>query len=121
MLIDITPVVVYLQILLGGYNWDANLNIAKSLINMRGGPAVLLARSLEPKLGAISGVSRARLFVEIVSIYDIFGKAFAGGTADWTLTKSNPRLSGHWSGAHASVSADTFLVVRLILNKFILF
>lgn len=68
----------YSQILLGGYNWDANLNIAKSLINMRGGPAVLLARSLEPKLGAISGVSRARLFVEIVSVYDIFGETFAG-------------------------------------------
>lgn len=63
------------QILSSGRDWTVNLDLAKSVISSRGGPAVLLARSSRPSPGTITGVSRARLFLEFIAVYDIFGKA----------------------------------------------
>lgn len=40
---------------------------------MRGGPAVLLARSEQSKPGSVTGVSRARLMLEIIAVYELFG------------------------------------------------
>ncbi|KAI0949383.1 hypothetical protein AcW1_009014 [Taiwanofungus camphoratus] len=64
--------IVLIDIFSGGQNWFKVLNLAKTLVNMRGGPAVLLARSVEAKSGALTGVSRARLLLEIIAVYEIF-------------------------------------------------
>jgi hypothetical protein len=50
------------------------MELAKTLVNVRGGPAVLLARSLEDKPTAGTGVFRAKLMLEILAVYDIFGR-----------------------------------------------
>ncbi|KAJ3520322.1 hypothetical protein NM688_g9180 [Phlebia brevispora] len=81
-----------LDILSGGYDWAVNLNIAKTVISRRGGPAVLLARSAKSKTGMITGVTRARLFVEIVSIYDIFGCLATGQIP----TLLSPQMHSWW-------------------------
>lgn len=49
------------------------MELAKTLVNVRGGPRVLLARSMEDKPPAGAGVFRARLMLEILAVYDIFG------------------------------------------------
>ncbi|PCH43771.1 hypothetical protein WOLCODRAFT_75103 [Wolfiporia cocos MD-104 SS10] len=65
--------IILIDIFSGGQNWSKPLNLAKFLINMRGGPAVLLARSASPRPGTVTGVSRARLLLEIVAVYELFG------------------------------------------------
>ncbi|CCM01484.1 uncharacterized protein FIBRA_03538 [Fibroporia radiculosa] len=65
--------IVLIDIFSGGQNWSKTLNMAKSLVNMRGGPAVLLARSPDTKPNTVTGVSRARLLLEIVAVYELFG------------------------------------------------
>lgn len=62
-----------MQILSSGRNWAANLDLVRTVVNARGGPADILARSARPQPGTIPGVSRARLFLETVAMYELFG------------------------------------------------
>jgi hypothetical protein len=63
------------QIFAGGHNRTKSLALAKTLVNIRGGPEILLSRSAtdEPALRASNGVFRAKLMLEILAVYDIFG------------------------------------------------
>ena len=63
-----------LQIFSGGRNWASSLDFAKNLVKSRGGPGLLLARSKGFKPNAVTGVSRTRLLLEIVAVYELFGK-----------------------------------------------
>ena len=63
------------QILSGGHNWTKILVLAKTLVNVRGGPETLLSRSAadEPGFGTSNGVFRTKLMLETLAVYDIFG------------------------------------------------
>ncbi|KAF9653199.1 hypothetical protein BDM02DRAFT_2144413 [Thelephora ganbajun] len=59
-----------MDILAGGHNWAKNLTLAKTLVNVRGGPEMLLSRSAadEAGLGTSNGVFRAKLMLEILAV-----------------------------------------------------
>ena len=61
------------QIFSGGRNWAMSLDFAKNLVRQRGGPGLLLARSRGFKPNSVTGVPRARLLLEIVAVYELFG------------------------------------------------
>ena len=64
---------LHVQIFSGGRNWAKSLDFAKGLVKSRGGPGLLLARSKGHKANSVAGVSRARLLLEIVAVYELFG------------------------------------------------
>ncbi|RPD74317.1 hypothetical protein L226DRAFT_463926 [Lentinus tigrinus ALCF2SS1-7] len=89
--------IALIDIFSGGRNWSNSLAFAKNLVKSRGGPGLLLARSKGFKTNSVTGVSRARLLVEIVAVYELFG-CLAHGRAPallnidcWWLTKTNPQ------------------------------
>ncbi|RDX55109.1 hypothetical protein OH76DRAFT_1339762 [Lentinus brumalis] len=89
--------IALIDIFSGGRNWANSLDFAKNLVRSRGGPGLLLARSKGVKPNAVTGVSRTRLLLEIVAVYELFG-CIARGTAPtllnidcWWLTKTNPQ------------------------------
>lgn len=49
------------------------MDLAKTLVRVRGGPSALLGRSYPSTPGAIEGISRNRLFLEILTVYDVAG------------------------------------------------
>ena len=63
------------QIFAGGHNWTKNFALAKTLVKVRGGPENLLSRNAAdgPSLGTSDGVFRAKLMLEILAVYNIFG------------------------------------------------
>lgn len=67
------PPCMYTQIFSGGRNWAKNVDFAKNLVKSRGGPGLLLARSKGHKANSVIGVSRARLLLEIIAVYELFG------------------------------------------------
>ncbi|KAH9858710.1 fungal-specific transcription factor domain-containing protein [Lenzites betulinus] len=78
-----------------GRRWQKSLGFAKKLVRTRGGPGLLLARSKGRRPNTVTGVSRARLLLEIVAVYELFG-CLARGQAPyllnidcWWLTKTN--------------------------------
>ncbi|KAI0823645.1 fungal-specific transcription factor domain-containing protein [Trametes gibbosa] len=78
-----------------GRRWRKSLGFAKNLVRTRGGPGLLLARSKGHRPNTVTGVSRARLLLEIVAVYELFG-CFARGQAPyllnldcWWMTKTN--------------------------------
>lgn len=64
---------LHTQIFSGGRNWARNMNLALTLVNVRGGAAKVLAHSGASKPGTMEGVARTRLLLEILAVYDIFG------------------------------------------------
>ncbi|TBU33811.1 fungal-specific transcription factor domain-containing protein [Dichomitus squalens] len=90
-----TVAIALIDIFSGGRHWAKSLDFAKSLVKSRGGPGLLLARSRGHKANSVTGVSRARLLLEIVAVYELFG-CLAQGKAPsllnidcWWLTKTN--------------------------------
>lgn len=89
--------IILIDIFSGGQGWGKTLTLAKTLVNMRGGPAVLLARSLQSKHNTVTGVSRARLLLETVAVYELFGCLSTGQeptllsphTSSWWLDHAN--------------------------------
>ncbi|KAI0645695.1 fungal-specific transcription factor domain-containing protein [Trametes meyenii] len=78
-----------------GRRWSRSLGFAKKLVRTRGGPGLLLARSKGRRANTVTGVCRARLLLEIVAVYELFG-CLARGQAPgllnidcWWLTKTN--------------------------------
>lgn len=57
----------------GGQNWTKNLELAKTLIQVRGGPKVVLASDPSVPSGSTTVSSRSRLFLEILAVYDVAG------------------------------------------------
>ncbi len=64
------------QIFTCGRRWSKSLGFAKNLVRTRGGPGLLLARSKGHRPNTVTGVCRARLLLEIVAVYELFGNAF---------------------------------------------
>lgn len=85
------------QIFAGGHNWTKNLTLAKTLVNVRGGPETLLSRSAadEPGLGTSNGVFRAKLMLETLAVYDIFG-VYAHRRRRIYILSSPPDAQASW-------------------------
>lgn len=89
------------DIFLGGRNWSKNMDLAKTLVRVRGGPSALLGRSYPSTPGAIEGISRNRLFLEILTVYDVAGCIVSGeevtmldpGVDNWWLEDAYPNSS----------------------------
>ncbi|KAH9856319.1 hypothetical protein C2E23DRAFT_513014 [Lenzites betulinus] len=64
------------QIFTCGRRWQKSLGFAKKLVRTRDGPGLLLARSKGRRPNTVTGVSRARLLLEIVAVYELFGNGF---------------------------------------------
>jgi hypothetical protein len=45
-------------------------------VRLRGGPKVMLTHSTPARPGVVEGVSRCRLFLDILAVYDLAGNAF---------------------------------------------
>jgi hypothetical protein len=63
------------QIFSGGHQWTRNINLAKTLIALRGGPAAILNTSV-PKQARFGGgvtVSPSRFWLEMLAVYETFG------------------------------------------------
>jgi hypothetical protein len=52
------------------------MDLAKNMVRLRGGPAALLARSTPANPGVVDGISRNRLFLDILAVYDVAGNVF---------------------------------------------
>jgi len=52
------------------------MELAKNLVRLRGGPTLLLARSTPATPGLVEGISRNRLFLDILAVYDMAGNVF---------------------------------------------
>ncbi|PIL36188.1 transcription factor [Ganoderma sinense ZZ0214-1] len=91
-----TVAIALIDIFSGGRNWAKNVDFAKNLVKSRGGPGLLLARSKGYKANSVIGVSRARLLLEIIAVYELFGCLARGKVPNllnidcWWLTKTNP-------------------------------
>ncbi|KZT26714.1 hypothetical protein NEOLEDRAFT_1062539 [Neolentinus lepideus HHB14362 ss-1] len=83
--------IALIDIFTGGHRWHKNLNVAKGLVKSRGGPSAMLARRVACRPGTVTGTSRAKLLLEILAIYDMFGSLATGreptilgnGSVDW--------------------------------------
>ncbi|EPS97724.1 hypothetical protein FOMPIDRAFT_1024907 [Fomitopsis schrenkii] len=87
-----------IDIFSSGRNWSEPLEKAKKLVQCRGGPAVMLARSKK--------VSQSRLFLEIAAIYELFGCLV---TAD-APTLLAPNVNNWW--LERTSSADSLSYVE---------
>ncbi|CAG7853875.1 SubName: Full=Uncharacterized protein {ECO:0000313/EMBL:CCA67948.1} [Serendipita indica DSM 11827] len=88
-----TMAVTLIDIFSGGHQWTRNINLAKTLIALRGGPATILNTNL-PKQARFGGgvtVSPARFWLEMLAVYETFGSLTSGeeptllapGNTDW--------------------------------------
>ncbi|OBZ68304.1 Transcriptional regulatory protein moc3 [Grifola frondosa] len=102
--------IALIDIFSGGRDWAKNLNIAKTLVRVRGGPTALLARSSPPNPNYPSGVRRARLFLEILAVYELFG-CFARGQEPTLLS---PVASSWW--IQETNAADSLLYVEKVFG-----
>lgn len=62
-----------IDIFFGGEGWIDNFNTAKEMVAYRGGPAAMLKASKPKQLAEGVTISPARLMLEILAIYDVFG------------------------------------------------
>ncbi|OSD06877.1 hypothetical protein PYCCODRAFT_1431066 [Trametes coccinea BRFM310] len=103
-----------------GRRWSKSLAFAKNLVRSRGGPGLLLARSKGHKSHTVTGVSRARLLLEIVAVYELFG-CFAKGQAPtllnidcWWLTKTNAEDNISYSDKVFGMSREFLLILAKV-------
>jgi len=62
-----------IDIFFGGEGWINNFTLAKEMVAYRGGPAAMLKASTPKQLAEGVTISPARLMLEILAIYDVFG------------------------------------------------
>ena len=62
-----------IDIFFGGGGWTDNFNLAKEMVAYRGGPAAMVKASTAKQLAEGVTVSPARLMLEILAIYEVFG------------------------------------------------
>ena len=78
------------QIFSGGHQWTRNINLAKTLIALRGGPSAILNSNL-PKQARFGGgvtVSPARFWLEMLAVYETFG-GFQANYRDLDMGSAN--------------------------------
>ncbi|KAI0745764.1 fungal-specific transcription factor domain-containing protein [Earliella scabrosa] len=112
--------IALIDIFSGGRNWAKGLEFAKGLVKSRGGPGLLLARSKGYKPNTVTGASRARLLLEIIAVYELFG-CLARGTAPallnidcWWLTKTNPHDSVSYIDKVFGMSREFILILAQV-------
>jgi hypothetical protein len=49
------------------------MDLAKTLVNVRGGPGAMIAHGIKSQPGVVEGSSRARLLLDILACYELFG------------------------------------------------
>jgi hypothetical protein len=72
--------IALIDIFAGGHGYAPNLTLAKALVGLRGGPALITA-SNAPSRASFGGgvtVSAARLLLEILAVYDVFASLTSG-------------------------------------------
>ncbi|KAI0329435.1 hypothetical protein GY45DRAFT_1346580 [Cubamyces sp. BRFM 1775] len=103
-----------------GRRWSKSLGFAKNLVRTRGGPGLLLARSKGHRSNTVTGVSRARLLLEIIAVYELFG-CLAKGQAPsllnidcWWLTKTNAEDTVSYSDKVFGMSREFLMVLAKV-------
>ncbi|KAI0374028.1 hypothetical protein BV20DRAFT_961978 [Pilatotrama ljubarskyi] len=103
-----------------GRRWSKSLGFAKNLVRTRGGPGLLLARSKGHRPNTVTGVCRARLLLEIIAVYELFG-CLAKGQAPsllnidcWWLTKTNAEDNVSYSDKVFGMSREFLLVLAQV-------
>lgn len=66
-----------IDIFFGGDGWQDNFDVAKRIVAARGGPARMLKDSAPTQLSDNVTVTPTRLLLEILAIYESFGKLFS--------------------------------------------
>ncbi|KAH7929898.1 hypothetical protein BV22DRAFT_1080190 [Leucogyrophana mollusca] len=82
-----------MDIFSGGRNWSKNMDLAKTLVHVRGGPSALLARTSDMQAGPTDHSARTRLLLEILAVYDI-AACISSGDEPSVL---NATSDGWWS------------------------
>ncbi|KAF9222571.1 hypothetical protein BS17DRAFT_802813 [Gyrodon lividus] len=77
-----------MDIFSGGHNWTKNMDLARTLVNIRGGPSALLSRGLHLQSKTTSEKARTRLLLEILVVYDVAG-CISSGEEPTILTMSS--------------------------------
>ncbi|KAH7888543.1 fungal-specific transcription factor domain-containing protein [Phlebopus sp. FC_14] len=77
-----------MDIFSGGRNWAKNMDLAKTLVNIRGGPSALLSRGSHLQSVSADQNARTRLLLEILAVYDIAG-CISSGKEPTLLTPSS--------------------------------
>ncbi|EIW63305.1 uncharacterized protein TRAVEDRAFT_161504 [Trametes versicolor FP-101664 SS1] len=103
-----------------GRRWSKSLGFAKNLVRTRGGPGLLLARSKGHRPNTVTGVCRARLLLEIVAVYELFG-CLARGQAPsllnidcWWMTKTNAEDNVSYSDKVFGMSREFLLLLAQV-------
>ncbi len=110
---------LFFQIFAGGNDFESNLAIARQLIEARGGPENIIAANAPSRTSFGGGVtvSPARLLLETLAVYDVFGSLTTGreptylghDSSDWWLD------GDEWSYHKYSVE-KVFAMSRICLN-----
>ncbi|EGN99813.1 hypothetical protein SERLA73DRAFT_159962 [Serpula lacrymans var. lacrymans S7.3] len=80
--------IALMDIFSGGRNWSKNMDLAKTLVRIRGGPTSLLASSFNMKSGSPDQIARTRLLLEILAVYDV-AACLANGEAPTVLNSTS--------------------------------
>ncbi|KAF8750629.1 Fungal specific transcription factor domain [Rhizoctonia solani] len=88
--------IALIDIFAGGHSWQSNMNLAKTLVSLRGGPGAIVAHNQPSRKPNRSGVtvSPARLLLEILTVYEVCGsftsneppQLLGPGNSDWWLS-----------------------------------
>ncbi|KAI0630369.1 fungal-specific transcription factor domain-containing protein [Trametes polyzona] len=103
-----------------GRRWSKSLGFAKQLVRTRGGPGLLLARSKGHRSNTVTGVCRARLLLEIIAVYELFGCLARGQTPSllnidcWWLTKTNAEDNVSYSDKVFGMSREFLLLLAQV-------
>ncbi|QRW25055.1 Fungal specific transcription factor domain [Rhizoctonia solani] len=85
--------IALIDIFAGGHSWQSNMNLAKTLVSLRGGPGAIVAHNQPSRKSNRSGVtvSPARLLLEILTVRSSFTsneppQLLGPGNSDWWLS-----------------------------------
>ncbi|KAH7913705.1 fungal-specific transcription factor domain-containing protein [Hygrophoropsis aurantiaca] len=100
-----------MDIFSGGRNWAKNLDLAKTLVNVRGGPSTVLARTSDTNLSPSDQSARTRLLLEILAVYDI-AACISSGDEPTVLNSTSDRWWFHDSPDTTSYVEQVFGMSR---------
>ncbi|KAG8721759.1 hypothetical protein FRC09_007418 [Ceratobasidium sp. 395] len=91
--------IALIDIFAGGYSWQSNMTLAKTLVSLRGGPGAIVASNQPTRKSNRNGVtvSPARLLLEILTVYEVCGsftsneppQLLGPGNSDWWLSEDS--------------------------------
>ncbi|KAF8332036.1 fungal-specific transcription factor domain-containing protein [Cantharellus anzutake] len=111
--------IALIDIFAGGNDYESNLALAKQLIAIRGGPENIVATNTPARTSFGGGVivSPARLALEIIAVYDVFGSLTTGEEPAY-LGHGDVRwwLDGNDQNYHKYSVEKTFAMSRMCIH-----